>query len=203
MPEDDNDLEAYWADLGHFPRPDPTPDELREQIAPQAGRNDLVIGSRERPLVIISPDGSLQYGASYTPDGAALVFWEAMARRRADFELRMLIAAQMDQILTRMGQRDLEYERLALLAQAEGLSDTERAQREQYAELARGRLEMEVHHAIELGRALVRRVDPGTAHTYPGHGQDDAGNSPGSPSVERGEADPPGSPGQGEGDPES
>jgi len=197
MPEDDHDLEAYWADLGVFTTRAATPEELREQIAPQAGRNDLVIGSRERPLVIISPDGTLQYGASYTPDGAALVFWEAMARRRADFELRMLIAAQMDQVLTRVGQRDLDYERMALRAQAEGISDTERAQREQYAELARGRLEMEVHNAIELGRALVRRVDPGGAHAYPGHGQDDAGDPSRPPSVERGEADPPGSPGQG------
>jgi hypothetical protein len=198
MPEDDHDLELYWADRGIPTSPPATPDQLREQIAPTAARNDLVIGSRDRPLVIISPDGSLQYGASYTPDEAAMVFWEAMARRRVDFELRMLLAGQMEQILTRVGQRDLDYERMVLRAQAEGLSDTERASREQYAELARGRLEMEVHHAIELGRGLVRRVDPGPHQTYPQHGQADAENPPGPDVVERGEADPPGSPGQGE-----
>lgn len=160
---DQEDLELYWQDLGVTRRKDLTPDELREQIAPEASRNDLVIGTRGNPLVVIKPDGSLEYGQQYKPDEAAMVFWEALARRRADYEQRMLIFAHMDALLTRIGRRDLECERLRVAATEEGLSDVEKAQREQYAELSMRRLEIEVHQAIELGRALVERnrVDPG------------------------------------------
>jgi hypothetical protein len=157
MSDQEDDLELYWGDLGITRRKNLTSDELREQIAPQASRQDLVIGSRGNSLVIISQDGTLQYGPNYKPDEAAIVFWEAMARRRADYEQRMLIFAHMDALLTRVGTRDLECERLRLAALEEGLTDVEKAQREQYAELAMRRLEIEVHQVIELGRGLVRR----------------------------------------------
>jgi hypothetical protein len=165
--QDHDDLELYWGDLGITRRKNLTPDELREQIAPQAMRQDLVIGSVGNPLVIISPDGTLQYGPNYKPDEAAMIFWEAMARRRVDYEQRMLIFAHMDALLTRVGTRDLECERLRLAALEEGLTDMEKAQREQYAELAMRRLEIEVHQVIELGRGLVRRdqVDPENSGT--------------------------------------
>lgn len=165
--QDHDDLELYWGDLGITRRKNLTPDELREQIAPQAMRQDLVIGSVGNPLVIISPDGTLQYGPNYKPDEAAMIFWEAMARRRVDYEQRMLIFAHMDALLTRVGTRDLECERLRLAALEEGLTDMEKAQREQYAELAMRRLEIEVHQVIELGRGLVRRdqVDPENPRT--------------------------------------
>jgi hypothetical protein len=158
-PTKDEDLELYWDDLRVAPhRKNPTPDELRETL--QADKNDLVIGtSAGRLLVSIKPNGTLQYGPEYHPDEAAEVFWEAMARKRGQFEERMLVFAHMEQLLTRIGAQDMEVERLRMAAQEENLPDTEKAQREQYAELALRRLEIWVHQVIELGRALIRRPE--------------------------------------------
>lgn len=157
MPEEKEDLELFWEDLGITHRKNLTPDEMREAAAPQATRNDLVIATGGRLLVIIQPDGTLQYGPTYQPDEAALIFWEAMARRRQHYEERMLLYAHIEQLLVRVGERDLEYERQARRAMEEGLPDQEKAQRDQYAELARRQLEMQVHQVIELSRGLLRR----------------------------------------------
>lgn len=155
-----DDLEIFWNELGVTHRKDRTPDELRQAIAPTTSRSDFVIGTKNQLLVVIHADGTMEYGQGYDPDGAAMVFWEAMARRRADYEQRMLLAAHMDTVLTRLGRFDLEYERQVMLSREEGLSVTEQAQREQYVELARGRLEMEVHQVLELARGLARREPP-------------------------------------------
>lgn len=157
MPNDQDPLELFWEDLGVTHRKNLTPEELREQAAPEATRNDLVIAAGGKLLVIIRPDGTMAFGPDYSPDEAALVFWEAMARRRQNYEERMLLFAHIEQLLTRVAQRDLEYERQALRALEEGLEVSEKAQRDQYAELARRRLEMEVHDVIELARGLLRR----------------------------------------------
>jgi hypothetical protein len=158
MPNQHEDpIELFWEDLGITPRKNLTPDELREAAAPNANRNDLVIATRNQLLVVIRPDGTLEYGPNYTPDAAALVFWEAMARRRQNYEERMLLYAHIEQLLMRVGQQDAEYERQSLRALEENLEPHEKAQRDQYAELARRRLEMEVHSVIELARGLIRR----------------------------------------------
>jgi hypothetical protein len=180
---DQDELELYWGELGITRTRNLTPEELRERIAPGATRNDLVIGTSGNPLVIIKPNGQLEYGPQYVPDEAAVIFWESMARRRADYEQRMLLFAHMDALLNRVGRRDLEYERLQLESLDESLTDVDRAQREQFAELARRRLEIEVHQVIELGRGLVRRepVDLEPTQPYEGHEQprsDGPGHTP-------------------------
>lgn len=156
MPEkDEESLEFYWDDIRVAP--------LRSRQEPpnlHAGQNDLVIRtSASRLLVCIKPDGSLEYGPEYHPDEAAQVFWEVMARRRRDYEERLLVFAHMEQLLTQVGRQDLECERLRRLANEDDLTTTEKASREQYAELAMRRLEMWVHQVIELGRGLVARPE--------------------------------------------
>jgi len=156
---DDEDLELYWDDLRVAPhRRTPSPTELRETL--KADKNDLVIGtSLGRLLVVIKPNGALEFGPEYHPDEAAEVFWEAMARKRGQFEERMLLFAHMERLLTTIGTQDMECERLRLRADEPDLPDTEIASRMQFAELAMRRLEMTVHQAIELGRGLVRRPE--------------------------------------------
>lgn len=156
MPDekDDDALELYWDDIRVAPHRVPKSEDFK------AGIGDLVIGtSANRLLVTIKPNGTIEYGPEYHPDEAAQIFWEAMARRRRDYEERLLVFAHMEQLLTRVGVQDLEVERLRLLSQEEGLEPTEKASREQYAELAMRRLEMWVHQVIELGRALVARPE--------------------------------------------
>lgn len=157
MADEQDSIELFWEDLGVTHRKNLTPDEIRAAAAPGATRNDLVIATKDRLLVIIRPDGTMEFGPGYTPNGAALIFWEAMARRRQNYEEQMLLYAHIEQLLTRVADRDLEYERQSLRALEEGLEPQEKAQRDQYAELARSRLEMEVHNVIELARGLLRR----------------------------------------------
>lgn len=150
------DIEKSWEDLGVYSKP--TAEELRAGLA--AGPRDLVVGSRARPIVVIRPDGTVQYGQP--PDHAAAAFWEAVGRIRQDHEQQMLRWAQIDDLLTRVGEQDLLTERLRVEAQSAGLDDVARASRTLTADLAIRRLELLVHQMIELARGLVlgRRVDP-------------------------------------------
>lgn len=70
--------------------------------------NDLIIATTaSRILVRIKPDGTLIYGPEYTPDEAADVFWQALARRRADAEVKEVFARHVHALLLVAGQADL------------------------------------------------------------------------------------------------
>lgn len=151
----DEPLEVYWDDVrvarARVPIPEgaATP-SFGEDVDPRA----MVIGtSRERVLVIIQADGSLEYGPDYTPDEAAVVFWEHMGRRRLQMEDRLLVIGHMEGILTRIGAADLHLERLRRAA-ADG--DAAAGQEAGHAMI---RLERLVHQGIELGRGLARRPE--------------------------------------------
>ncbi len=92
--QDKDDISIYWDDLVVAPtRRSTTPDELRLKAEP----NDLVIGtSANRLLVVIKPNGLIQYGPEYTPDEAAEAFWEAMGQKRLEMEERLLLITHME-----------------------------------------------------------------------------------------------------------
>lgn len=152
--EDDDPLEVYWDDLrvaSHRRPPAPPPD-----FSDRVGPNDLIIGtSKKRVLVIIKPDGTLEYGPEYRPDEAATIFWEAMGQRRLQAEDRILVIQHMEAVLTRLGATDLQAESLRRQA-ANAPDDIELEQR---AEAAVERVEAVMDQAIELGRGLVRRPE--------------------------------------------
>jgi len=159
MPEEDfesESLEAYWADV-RAPRPpaEPRPPSALDNIQP----GDCVIGTREHVLITIKPDGQLIYGEGYEPDKTAVIFWEAMGRRRLEMEERLLLFQHMESILTRLGVADLNAERLRLAANAQ-TDPVQKSQQELMAELAINRLNLICNEAIELGRGLARRDLP-------------------------------------------
>lgn len=155
--QEDDSLETYWDDVrvkSDEPRPAATP-----SFSDRVGKNDLVIGtSRERILVIVKADGTLEYGPEYTPDEAAVTFWEAMGRRRLEMEDRLLVIQHMEGLLTRLGRQDMVVETLR-----RGAQDEENPQRKRALELRAAdetrRLEMYVHQTLELGRGLARRPE--------------------------------------------
>lgn len=115
---------------------------------------DLIIATSEkRILVRIQPDGTITYGPEYTPDEAAKVLWEAIARqRRQDEELR-LYHAHVDVLIRQIGAQDLQNEKCQLAAKAATAGPHERYQ----AERALQQLETYVHQLIELARGVVLR----------------------------------------------
>lgn len=127
-----------------------------EKTHPVIGSGNLVIGTPGRILVVLKADGQLEYGPDYTPDEAAVQFWEAMGRRRLGAEERILTLQHMEHLLARIGEADLEYERRMLETRDLEEGSPERQQSERMAELARVRLEMLVHQSIELGRGLAQ-----------------------------------------------
>lgn len=149
----DDPLEVYWDDI-RVARVRARPESEIEPDQLVAGPGDLVIGtSRDRVLAIIKTDGQLEFGPEYSPEEAAMVFWEAMALRRLATEDRLLIVRHMEAILTRIGEADLRLEQLRVAA-AEGDEAAGQA-----AGGALVRLERLVHQAIELGRGLARRPE--------------------------------------------
>jgi hypothetical protein len=152
-PADDAALEVYWDDLRVAPhRRTPREPSFRDQVKP----GDFVIGtSRDRILVIIKPDGTLEYGPEYRPDETAVVFWESMGQRRLEMEDRLLVIGHMEAILTRLGDTDLRAESARRIA-ANHPDDMEF---ERQALEAIRRLEQVVTQAIELGRGLIRRPE--------------------------------------------
>lgn len=152
MPNDDEDLDVYWDAIRPIQRSHVADIPLdRDPLS-----NALVIGTRSRPLVTIKSTGELIYGPGYTPDEAAVIFWEEMGRRRLEAEERILIIQHMEGIMVRLGQADIRCERLRRQAAAE--EDPQRkAELEQLAELSMNSLNMVAHQAIELGRGLAMR----------------------------------------------
>lgn len=116
--------------------------------------NDLMIVTSEgRLLVRIAPDGTLTYGPGYTPEEAAVEFWEMMARKRIDYETRLVFLSRIEELLVRLGKQDLVTEKARLRAQ-----EPEASAHDNFtAERAVGQLEVLVHELIEYGRGLALR----------------------------------------------
>jgi hypothetical protein len=170
MPEnsedDDLSLEVYWDAVRRSPVGDPDPTVVRFRDLAESG--DLVIGtSRDRVLVIIKPNGEMIFGPEYSPTEASVIFWEHMARQRAVVEERFLIIQHMEAILVRLGQQDMECERIRLAA-ADEPDPIRKAGLTQMADLAMSRLSMVANQAIELGRGLVRRPEVAVPEVPPG-----------------------------------
>lgn len=115
----------------------------------------MVIGTgRHGALVRINPDGTLEYGEDYTPNDAARVFWEAVARKRAVEEERPLLNSHMEGLLTALGAADMHNE------QAQGrLNEAQTTENWQASGRAQRALERAMSQAIELGRGLCRRPE--------------------------------------------
>lgn len=137
---------------------------------------EVVLGtSKEQILVTLKPDGTLEYGSGYTPDAAAQVFWEAMARGRLKMEERLLLMQHMEAVLVRLGAADLHNE--AMQRQMGAFPSQEAAQA---VGKAHSSLEKMVHQAIELGRGLARRPEvaiPPVPVKLPSQIADDENNS--------------------------
>jgi hypothetical protein len=154
MPDEkrpDEDLREFWEDVRGGPLPEPI-----ERRFAGAHPGDLVIAtSASRMLVRIHPDGQITYGPEYTPDEAAVTFWTAMAMRRVEMEERLIQFSMQEQLLLRIAEADVTYERAQRAALAEGASENDRFTEER----ARANLEARVHQLIEFSRGLLRRPD--------------------------------------------
>jgi len=127
---------------------------------PKSENGDLVIGtSPDRVLVIIKKSGEVVYGPEYTPDEAAVTFWEAMGQRRLEMEDNILTFQHMRAIFTRLGEQDLRTEHFRLRA-AEETDPDKRSELSMAAENAMAKLSMIAHEAVEFGRAMARRGLP-------------------------------------------
>jgi hypothetical protein len=115
--------------------------------------NELVIGtSSGRVLVRIQPNGDLSYGEDYTPDEAAKEFWEAIARRRSDYEVRLVFITHVEQLLARVGEQDLKVE-----AAREKAQKSEDPRDSFSAEMAMSQLQLLWHELIEFARGIAYR----------------------------------------------
>jgi hypothetical protein len=153
-------LRDYWDDiLG--PRPEAIEQRLvRELGLPHPGRFTLATSSG-KTIVTIDPDGKITFGEGVKPDEAAELFWTNMALKRVGMEQRLQSLAIMEAMLIRMGRADLNYERAALAAEAEGATENERA----VAERAHMNLQAIVHQLMDYARGLARRPAAGQAPT--------------------------------------
>jgi len=148
----DDVMKLFWDDARVAPHRRFITHEMsmRDRVRP----GDLVIGtSKERILVIVHADGTLEYGPEYRPNEAAVVFWEEMGRRRLQMEDRLLLIHHMEAVLTRLGDADIRAESARRIA-ANSPTDMEAERR---AIEAVNRVTRVANEAIELGRALIRR----------------------------------------------
>jgi len=121
---------------------------------------ELVIAtSPERVLVRIKPDGTITYGPEYTPDEAARVLWEALAKQRKHAVEREAIMAHIEHVLIKLGDQDLVYEQCQIRAKAEDATHDDAFQEERAAQ----QFNVYIHQIIELARGLALRgkKDPG------------------------------------------
>lgn len=56
-------------------------EKIEQGFTPLPESDDLlsIHSSLNTPLVVIRPDGSIEYGPDYTPDEAARILWETVA----------------------------------------------------------------------------------------------------------------------------
>lgn len=151
-PEDNDDLGLYWDALGIGPQAQETPPSF------DVPKNVLAIGtSRNRILVTIGPTGELTYGPGYSPDESAVIFWEALARRRQDYEARLVFYAGVEQMLVQLGTLDIELERL----RARATSPEATPQDTVASQAVWQRLDRLVNRIFEFARGLARREPSG------------------------------------------
>lgn len=121
---------------------------------PDTAPNELVIGtSTGRVLVRINQDGNLEYGPDYTPDAAAKEFWEHMAKRRKDYEERLVFLTHVENLLSRVGEQDLKVEVARTRAEADNATPDEQFR----AEMAMGQLQVLWHELVEFSRGVALR----------------------------------------------
>lgn len=147
-PNDGEDLAVYWAAV-RGPRPERplTPEEQAAKAFP----GSLTIGTATNWLIRIHNDGTLEYGPEYTPDEAAVTFWEAMGRRRIQSEERFLQIAMMELHYALLQEADRAYETAQRRARREGATEHDRMMEE----MSRRDLESRMHEIIEFSRELV------------------------------------------------
>jgi hypothetical protein len=156
----DNVIQLFW-DEKSVSRQRVKPEPAPRMPEPRPGA--LVIGtSPERILVVVHADGKLEYGPEYTPDEAAVTFWEEMGRRKLEMDERLLLIGHMDAVLTQLGAADIQNQK-ALEKLSEKVS-TESVLGARRAEVA---LTNAMHNAIELGRGMVYRPDLPMSETAP------------------------------------
>lgn len=125
---------------------------------------ELVIGtSEDRILVRIQRDGTIEYGPEYTPDEAAKVFWEALAKQRQDNDVNDMVSRQVMDLVKKVGAQDLRYERCQLAAKDPDASEHDRFQEER----VRAQMESYVHQLIELARGIALRDEINDASEKP------------------------------------
>ncbi len=116
---------------------------------------DMALGTKDRVLVVIRADGTLKYGPDYTPDEAAQVFWTVMARKRVEFEETLALHNHLKDLVTQIGEADLDNEKAIHLARGlVGTPDGGAASLKAFR--AHAFLEGLVHQVIELGRGLAK-----------------------------------------------
>ena len=135
-------------------------DKFLEDVEP----GELVIATtKERILVRIRKDGQLLYGPDYTPDEAAQVFWQAMARQRLQSEAQEILTSQIESLLKKVGAQELRYEQCQLAAKDEDATEHDRFQEER----ARAQLESYVHQMLEIARGMALRDQMNEAEAAP------------------------------------
>lgn len=127
---------------------------------------DLIIATTAaRVLVRIQPDGTVIYGPEYTPDEAASVFWETLARKRAEAErearVKELLFRHMETLLVAAGEADLANQ-AARDRENEVVVDPKATKQDKMkAHLEAKAAEEELNQAairlVELGRKLALR----------------------------------------------
>lgn len=143
----ETDLHEFWDEVQGGPIP-----ETPERKVAREHPGDLVIAtSKNRVLVRIHPDGQLTFSPDYTPDEAAVTFWTAMAQRRIGSEERLAQFAIYEELIRRVGEADLSYERAQQRARAEGATEHDR----HLEEISLANLESRVHQLIEVGRGVA------------------------------------------------
>ena len=151
-PKEEEDLVAFWKvvrpSVPEGPLPDPSPTQ-----------GELILQVQGQVLVRIRPDGTHEFGAGYTPELGAKVFWEAIARAHPNAvhhegEIESLTQQTMEMLMLRLGRADIHCEACRRAASEETATDHDKF----LADLALRNLEVEAHRVIEFARELVERT---------------------------------------------
>lgn len=112
----------------------------------------------------IQPDGTVLYGEGYTPDEAAVMLWEAIGRRRPDYQVRLTYLDMLELHVALLAVADQAYENAQTAVRAAvGNAETTEREREGLRfreEMSRRSLETRVHGIIEFAREFaIQRPD--------------------------------------------
>ncbi len=118
--------------------------------------NKIQLTLGDKHLLTIDENGKVELDPSYTADQIALMFWEKVGRRFAEYDL---IYQHMESVLSRVGQADITGE--SIKKEIENTTDPLqiRVLVESFQQNQRD-LEKLVGEAIELGRGLAKRPMP-------------------------------------------